>query len=244
MKTLKKYSSILLAFICTFILCIPVYAKDKVYVNDYFQYTVADESVTIINYYGKDSEVTVPAMIAGNPVNTIATGAFSGNDAVMKINLPDTIMTIEEKAFSGSQTVVYNSNTSNPEERKPTAEAGAAGSTSGTTGNASGTTSGTQGANGTDANGTSGGAQTTGNDVTNQTAGVDVQEADIEDAPVVNESDKSKADNKKDTDEKKSKQNKAKQKYKIIIIILVVVGVLEACVYIYSKKKHKKDDYL
>lgn len=117
MKVLKKYSSLLLALICSLVLCMPVYAKDNdVYVHDYFQYTVSDESVTIINYYGKDSEVTVPARIAGNPVNTIAAGAFSENTDVKKVNLPDSIMTIEEKAFSGTQTVVYNSNTDNPKK--------------------------------------------------------------------------------------------------------------------------------
>ena len=239
MRRLKKYAGLLVVLISVLALCIPVYAKDKVYVNDYFQYTVADESVTIVSYYGKDSEVTVPAMIAGNPVNTIATGAFSGNDTVTKVNLPDTIMTIEEKAFSGSQTVVYNSNTSNPEERKPTAEAGSASSASGTTGDASGT-------GGTDASGTgtSGDAQASGNDEASaQSAGVDVQEVDIEDAPTVNESDKAEADSKKSADEKKTKKN-AKHKYRIIITILVVVGALEACLFIYSKKKHKKNDYL
>lgn len=96
-----------------------VRAAEQIYVHNYFQYTVTDSSVTIVNYYGSDSEVTVPNMIAGNPVNTIASGAFASNDSVTKINLPDTIMTVEEGAFSGSQTVVFNSNTNEPSERQP-----------------------------------------------------------------------------------------------------------------------------
>ena len=83
------------------------------YVEGYLRYTVEDGSVTIAGYNGGESEVTIPSKIAGVPVNTIASGAFSNASAVKKINLPDTIMTIEEGAFAQGQTIVYNSNTDN-----------------------------------------------------------------------------------------------------------------------------------
>lgn len=78
------------------------------YVEGYLRYTVAEGSVTIIGYNGNESEVTVPAQIAGTPVNTIAAGAFCNSPAVTKINLPDTIMAVEEGAFGSEQTVIYS----------------------------------------------------------------------------------------------------------------------------------------
>ena len=80
-------------------------------IDGYFRYTVSDQSVTIIAYTGRDSEVTVPSMIGGYPVNTIAAGAFARNSAVKTIYLPDCITTIEAGAFAAGQTVVYSADT-------------------------------------------------------------------------------------------------------------------------------------
>ena len=90
-------------------------------------YTIADESITITGYFGKDAAVTVPASIAGIPVNTIAKGAFTGNDNVKTVDLPDTITAVEEGAFASGITVNYNSNVnggntpgdSKPDDSKP-----------------------------------------------------------------------------------------------------------------------------
>ena len=79
------------------------------YIHEFFRYTVEDDSVTITRYTGKEEVVTVPAMIGGHPVNTIAKGAFI-DTPVRTIKLPDTIMTIEEGAFAEGQTVVFNYN--------------------------------------------------------------------------------------------------------------------------------------
>lgn len=79
------------------------------YTEGYFEYEVSEQSVTITGYFGNDTEVTVPAAIAGNPVNTIAKGAFV-NTTVKTLNLPDTIMTIEAGAIGIDVAVVYNSN--------------------------------------------------------------------------------------------------------------------------------------
>ena len=79
------------------------------YIHGYFNYTIEDQSVTITAYTGNESVVTVPAMIAGNPVNTIAPGAFAGCETVTAVILPDTIMSVEEGAFSQTQTVELSS---------------------------------------------------------------------------------------------------------------------------------------
>ena len=96
-----------------FAVCISLFSANMVvfaateYVDGYLRYTVAEGSVTITGYNGNESEVTVPAQIAGTPVNTIATGAFHDSSTVTKVNLPDTIMTVEEGAFGSEQTVIY-----------------------------------------------------------------------------------------------------------------------------------------
>ena len=81
---------------------------DGAYIHGYFLYTVEDQSVTITAYTGRETEVVVPAMIAGNPVNTIAAGSFSDSPTVTVIYLPDTVVTIEEGAFGVGQAVVYD----------------------------------------------------------------------------------------------------------------------------------------
>ena len=78
------------------------------YIHGYFRYTVEDESVTITAYTGHETVVTVPAMIAGCPVNAIAPGAFSGSGAA-EIRLPDTIVRVDDGAFGAAQTVVFDS---------------------------------------------------------------------------------------------------------------------------------------
>lgn len=89
-------------------------SASDVYTEGYFKYRIEDDSVTICDYFGKEAEVTVPAAIVGNPVSKIAKGAFDDNSKVKKVNLPDTIMSVENGAFASGISVVYNSNTDNP----------------------------------------------------------------------------------------------------------------------------------
>lgn len=106
---MKKLIPVLLPLLMALAVAVPAFA-DTVYTEGALNYTIADESITITDYFGKDAEVTVPASIAGTPVNTIAAGAFAHNDNVKKVNLPDTITTVEEGAFAAGITVNYQSN--------------------------------------------------------------------------------------------------------------------------------------
>ena len=106
---MKKLIPVLLSLLMALSVAVPAFA-DTIYTEGALNYTIADESITITDYFGKDAEVTVPASIAGTPVNTIAAGAFAHNDSVKKVNLPDTITSVEEGAFAVGITVNYQSN--------------------------------------------------------------------------------------------------------------------------------------
>lgn len=104
---MKKLTAILSALVL--ILSVTPAAFATVYSEGYFKYTIADESITITDYFGSEETVTVPAMIAGIPVNTIASGAFSGS-GIKELNLPDTITSIENGAIDAGVVINYNSN--------------------------------------------------------------------------------------------------------------------------------------
>ena len=113
---MKKIIAIVTALLLLIPLSVFVSADDTVYTEGTLHYMVENESITIIDCFGKDAEVTVPAMIAGIPVNTIAKGAFTGNSHIKKLNLPDTITVIQEDAIDPGIGVVYNANTDHPQD--------------------------------------------------------------------------------------------------------------------------------
>lgn len=115
---MKKLIPLLLALVMALSLT-AVASASTVYTEGALYYTIADESITITAYFGRDEVVTVPASIAGIPVNTIAKGAFTGSSAVRVVDLPDTITAVEEGAFASGITVNYNSNIVQPDEPTP-----------------------------------------------------------------------------------------------------------------------------
>ena len=108
MKIKKLFCLIAVVLVLT-VLCIRAVAADT-FISGYFRYTVDDSSVTITLYTGTSAEVTVPSMISGNPVNTIASGAFASNKNVKVVHLPDTITSVEEGAFAEGQRVIFSFN--------------------------------------------------------------------------------------------------------------------------------------
>lgn len=85
------------------------------YTEGYFNYIIEEESITITYYKGSASEVTVPNSLVGYPVSKLAAGSFSKCTTLRKLNLPDTIVEIEEGALPQGITVVYDSNTDTPQ---------------------------------------------------------------------------------------------------------------------------------
>lgn len=119
-KGIKKYLYSIIIASLFFIVAMPNAAKaGTTYTEGSLHYEVEDNSIKITQYFGSKEEETVPAMIAGYPVSTIASGAFSDATTLKKLNLPDTIMTIEKDAIAAGIQIVYNSNTSEPIEREP-----------------------------------------------------------------------------------------------------------------------------
>ena len=113
---MKKLLAVMLAVFLLAAITPAAFADDTVYTEGTLHYTISNDSVTIVDCFGKDAEVTVPAMIAGCPVNTIASGAFAENEYVQTLYLPDTITTVEPGAIGGWIHVVYNANTDHPQD--------------------------------------------------------------------------------------------------------------------------------
>ena len=94
--------------------------EETVYTEGFFYYTIQDQSITIVGYFGKETTVTVPSAIAGIPVNGIASEAFAGTN-VQILYLPETIMNLGENAtgnaevrFTGQPTITLPPATEQP----------------------------------------------------------------------------------------------------------------------------------
>lgn len=60
-----------------------------------------DDTIAIIKYIGKETDVTIPATIEGYPVTMIAQFAFKDSVA-QNLSIPDTLCEIHWDAFTGS----------------------------------------------------------------------------------------------------------------------------------------------
>ena len=70
----------------------------------YEYYTETNDGVktaVISKYNGVASELTIPSKLGGGKVTKISSGAFAGNDNLVKVTLPGSVTSIGERAFSG-----------------------------------------------------------------------------------------------------------------------------------------------
>lgn len=100
---MKKYYSLffLLIFLLTFGgISTHASAAEEYYTEGYFKYTISDDSVIIISYFGSESEVVIPDYIAALPVTGIKSSTFAGNKTVKVVTIPETVTGIDDGLFS------------------------------------------------------------------------------------------------------------------------------------------------
>lgn len=71
----------------------------KCYTEDGYDYIYNNQQITIINYSGTDSNLIIPSTIDGFNVTEIAENAFKGNETLISVVIPDTVMVIGNGAF-------------------------------------------------------------------------------------------------------------------------------------------------
>ena len=109
---LMKLKSVMFVFLLTLLIgsaavSVIAFADSQIYTSAGFHYVIEDESVSIVDFFGKEKTVEVPSSIAGLPVSKICSGAFTGVKNLESITLPDTIMVVERGAFKEGQSVAY-----------------------------------------------------------------------------------------------------------------------------------------
>ncbi len=67
-----------------------------------FQYQIVDSEYAVITKYaGQEADVVVPEQIHEFPIVAIAKGAFTGNEPMVTLTLPDSVALIDNGAFEG-----------------------------------------------------------------------------------------------------------------------------------------------
>ena len=118
-------------------LCLlPGIALAETYVHGYLRYEVADHSITITGYAGTEKTVVIPNMIGGDPVNTIASGAFANATDVVAVYLPSSVVTVEQGAFAVGQAVMFTGDATDPTAQDNPASNAPSSADSGATGEA------------------------------------------------------------------------------------------------------------
>lgn len=78
----------------------PTSAAEEYYTEGYFKYTISNDSVTIISYFGSESDVVIPDYIAALAVTRIESSTFAGNKTVTAVTIPQTVTSIDDGLFS------------------------------------------------------------------------------------------------------------------------------------------------
>ena len=72
---------------------------DDILVEGDFQYIVSEKKAQVVGYLGSDSAITIPSLLGGYPVTTIAKYAFEYVNILTQVTLPKTLKKIEYGAF-------------------------------------------------------------------------------------------------------------------------------------------------
>lgn len=66
-----------------------------------YDYTISDGAATITGYSGNKKNVHIPELLGGCPVVAIGGSAFSGDESIRNIVIPETVTEIGDNAFNG-----------------------------------------------------------------------------------------------------------------------------------------------
>ena len=66
-----------------------------------FEYARNETGLTLVKYNGSDASVSVPDAVQGMTITIIGESAFMDNKTLVSIDLPDTVVVIEARAFKG-----------------------------------------------------------------------------------------------------------------------------------------------
>lgn len=100
MRKTMKNAAVLFVAILTVVMCFAFTAgaKDLTY-GDYSYTVLSDSTVKITKYNGSGKKVVIPSKIDGKAVTVIGFNAFFENKKIQEVILPDSIKTIEDRAF-------------------------------------------------------------------------------------------------------------------------------------------------
>ncbi|MBO5868907.1 MAG: leucine-rich repeat domain-containing protein, partial [Oscillospiraceae bacterium] len=100
---MKKMISILL--LCLLLVCcLPLgtlQAGATEYEDGNWVYTVSNGKATVVKYHYVGGDITIPSKLGGYSVTAIGARSFENAGSVLAVKIPDSVVTIEEYAFSG-----------------------------------------------------------------------------------------------------------------------------------------------
>ena len=71
-----------------------------------YDYTVANGAATITKYKGTAAKVEIPAKLGGSPVRVIGISAFSSNQTLTDVTIPEGVTTLKDMAFYNCKNLV------------------------------------------------------------------------------------------------------------------------------------------
>lgn len=99
---MKKVISIILTLTTLLALSVPANAETEIAItstNGDFVFTIGDDGASVKSYKGTAQNVVIPSVINGKTVISIDTAAFSGNNSITSVVIPETIESIMDYAF-------------------------------------------------------------------------------------------------------------------------------------------------
>ncbi len=98
---MKRTLFSLLAALCLTLILLPATAEAANSVPEGLEYEISGEEVTITDYFGSATPLTIPATIEGKPVTTIGYEAFLYCWDLISVSIPDSVTSIASNAFRG-----------------------------------------------------------------------------------------------------------------------------------------------